>query len=258
VSDWSADLAFAQHLADIADEISMRFFRDARTSVRTKTDGTPVTEADEAIERRLRDEIGSAFPDDSVYGEEEGRAEGTSGRRWIIDPIDGTKPFSWGIRNWATLISLETGDDIVCGVASAPAVGDRYWAARGTGAVRNGKPIRVSEVTDLKDARIGYTAIHAFTREVPLLQEFLGLVDIAAADRGIGDFLGHMLVAQGSLDVMVEPLLNPWDIGAVIVIVQEAGGRMTDLEGTAHVWGGSGVSSNGPLHEAVLEAMRPA
>jgi histidinol-phosphatase len=245
----STYLEFANELADIADEISMPYFR-SELEVRSKADGTPVTEADERIERALREAIAKRYPHHGVFGEEQGDTAGRAPVRWIIDPIDGTKNFSWGIRNWATLIALEEEGRIVCGVASAPAIGERFAAARGEGATRNGETIRVSETTDLGRARVGFTSAHSFERN-GMGEAFRRLLDQTAHDRGIGDFYGHVLVAAGALDVMVEPELSPWDLGPLIVIVEEAGGRLTDFAGRAHIYGGSVVTTNGHLHEAV-------
>ena len=241
---------FAQHLADLADEISMKYFR-RDPKVRTKDDGTPVTEADEAIERVLRQEIRAAFPDHGILGEEEEERVGSSGSRWIIDPIDGTKNYSWGIPVWATLIAFERDGVVQLGVASAAALGERYTAGRGKGAMRNGEMIHVSNVDDLSKARVGFTSINGFER-TGYADAFSKLVGGARFDRGIGDFYGHVLVAAGSLDVMVEPSLRPWDLGPLLVIVEEAGGRLTDFGGNATIYGGCGLTSNGRLHTSVL------
>ena len=248
---WAAELGFAERLADMADAISTRHFRSRDMAVRSKADGTPVTIADETIERTLRDEIASAYPDHAVLGEEGGMS-GEGGRpRWIIDPIDGTKNFSWGIPNWATLIALEVEGDVVCGVVSAPALGERYAAARGAGARRNGEPLRVSGITDLSEARLGYTSADHFARP-EFGDRFQELLRSVAHDRGLGDFYGHVLVASGSLDVMLEPDLAPWDMGPLVVIVEEAGGRLTDFAGKRHIYGRSCLTTNGLLHDEVL------
>lgn len=253
-SPWSSELDFASRLADAADAISMRHFRRQETAVRTKPDGTPVTEADEAIERLLRAEIASAYPEHSVLGEEGGVTGEGSEHRWIIDPIDGTKNFSWGIPNWATLIALEVKGAVVCGVVSAPAMGERWTAARGGGARRNDEPIRVSEVSDLGRARLGFTSAVA-GGEPGFEEAFAELLRTVAHDRGFGDFYGHVLVASGSLDVMIEPGLQPWDIGPLIVIVEEAGGRITDFSGERQIYGRSCLTTNRLLHEDVLEVL---
>lgn len=247
----SGELAFAEHLADRADAISMRHFRNRETGVRTKVDGTPVTEADEAIEQLLRAEIASVYPDHGVFGEEGGVTGEDAPSRWILDPIDGTKNYSWGIPVWATLIALEDNGEIVCGVASAPALGERWTAARGHGALRNGEPIHVSPVTGLAEARLGFTSAAPHGR--PAFDEgFRVLLDSVAHDRGLGDFYGHVLVASGSLDVMIEPSLAPWDMGPLIVIVEEAGGRLTDFSGRRGIYGRSCLTTNGLLHEEIL------
>ncbi len=249
--NFAAELAFANGLADMADEISMHYFRHRDTAVREKTDGTPVTQADEEIERMLRKEIAAAFPDHGVLGEEEGESTGTVDARWILDPIDGTKNFSWGIPVWGTLIALEVGGEVVAGVASAPGLGERFSAAKGFGATRNSETIKVSDRGELSDARVGFTSVNTFV-EQDRLDQFLRYMRSSRHNRGIGDFYGHMLVAAGSLDAMVEPRLSAWDLGPLIVIVQEAGGRFTDIEGNPHIYGLSAISTNGALHEAVL------
>jgi histidinol-phosphatase len=248
----TVELEFATALADIADDISMHYWRRADTAIRSKGDGTPVTAADEEIERVLRKEIASAFPEHGVLGEEEAELRGASGAKWILDPIDGTKNFAWGIPVWATLIALEVDGEIRCGVASAPALRERYAAARTLGATRNGDPISVSETSSLSAARVGFTSIETFM-EQGFTQQFMRYVSTAKHDRGIGDFYGHMLVACGALDAMVEPRLNAWDLGPLIVIVEEAGGRFSDIGGVRHIYGQSAVSSNGVVHDAVLE-----
>lgn len=251
-SSWSAELAFAEHLAERADAISMGHFRKESTRVRSKPDGTPVTEADEAVEAMLRAEIASAYPAHGVLGEEGGVTGEDATTRWILDPIDGTKNFSWGIPVWATLIALEDEGEIVCGVVSAPALGERWTALRGMGARRNGEPIAVSQVANLSDARLGFTSAGAH-RESAFHQSFQVLVESVAHDRGLGDFYGHVLVASGSLDVMLEPALAPWDIGPLVVIVEEAGGRLTDFSGQRGIYGRCCLTTNGLLHDEVLQ-----
>jgi histidinol-phosphatase len=245
------ELEFAHHLADLADAISMQHFRRTDISVRIKEDNTPVTEADEAIEQLLRDEIKAAFPDHGILGEEQDETVSSSGAKWIIDPIDGTKNYSWGIPIWATLIAFERDGIVRCGIASAPGLGERFAAARGEGATRNGVAIHVSDVDDVREARVGFTSFHAFER-TPYADAFAKLIGRSSFDRGIGDFYGHMLVAAGSLDVMVEPSLRPWDLGPLLVIVEEAGGRLTDFDGAATIYGGCGLTTNGRLHASVL------
>lgn len=250
-ASWSAELAFAEHLAGMADAISMRHFRNQATRVRSKPDGTPVTDADEVIEEMLRVEIAVMYPGHGIFGEEGGVTGGDAPSRWILDPIDGTKNFSWGIPVWATLIALEEDGEIVCGVVSAPALGERWTAARGQGARRNGEPIAVSHVRTLAEARLGFTSATAH-RKSDFHETFQALLNTVAHDRGLGDFYGHVLVASGSLDVMLEPSLAPWDIGPLVVIVEEAGGRLTDFAGRRGIYGRSCLTTNGLLHDDVL------
>ena len=253
---FSAHLEFANGLADIADEISMHYWRRADTSVRSKVDGTPVTQADEEIERALRKEIASAFPDHGVLGEEEGETEGTSGARWILDPIDGTKNYSWGIPVWGTLIALEVDREIVAGVVSCPGMGERYSAGRGLGATRNGETIHVSEIGELSRARVAFTSVGGFVHQ-DRLDQFMRYINDTKHSRGIGDCYGHMLVASGSMEAMVEPRLSAYDLAPLIVIIEEAGGRFTDITGENTIYGQSVVSSNGRVHEAVLRIFNP-
>lgn len=255
---WTEEVAFANHLADLADQIAMDHFR-RDPGVRTKRDGTLVTEADEAVERAIRAELRSTYPRHAILGEEEGATNGgpggKGGYRWILDPIDGTNNYAWGIPVWATLIALEQDGEIVAGVASAPALGERYDAARGDGARRNGEPIRVSGVDELAQARVGYGTFRSF-EAFGWGAGFARLLQESRSSRGFGDFWGHMLVAAGSLDVMTEPIVNVWDLAALIVIVEEAGGRLTDLEGVRRIDGGCCMTTNGLLHERALEVLR--
>ena len=243
------DLQLALALADRADEITMRYFR-TELSIRTKADRTPVTEVDEAVERMIVDRLWQERPHDGILGEELGARGGTT-RRWIIDPIDATKNFIRGIPIFATLIALE-GE---LGVVSAPALGRRWWASRGDGAFCNGAPIHVSAVSDLGAAQIGYDDVLGFEKH-DLAERFLALQRRCGRARGFGDFWTHMLVAEGAIEIAVEPEIAQWDVAAVQVIVDEAGGRFTNLAGEARADGGSAVSTNALLHDAVLEALR--
>jgi len=241
------DLELALDLADAADAITMRSFR-ASFSVRTKADRTPVTEVDETVETMIRERLQRERPDDGIVGEEFGSQAG-AGRRWIIDPIDATKNFIRGIPIFATLIAR----DDVAGVVSAPALGRRWWASRGEGAFCNGERIHVSAIDDLRDAQIGYDDVAGFA---PRESQFVALLRRCGRSRGFGDFWTHMLVAEGAIEIAVEPTVAWWDMAAVRVIVEEAGGRFTTLGGEPRADGGSGVSTNGKLHDAVLEALR--
>lgn len=234
------DLRLALALADAADEITMHHFQSATLSVRTKSDRTPVSEADEAVERMIRDGLAKERPDDGIVGEEFGTV--TRARNWIIDPIDATKNYVRGIPVFATLIAL---DDSV-GVVSAPALQRRWWAVRGEGAFCNGRRIHVSAVDKLEDAQAD---LQADDRNMPLIGR-------CGRTRCFGDFWQHMLVAEGAIEIALDPIAAWWDMAPILVIVQEAGGRLTNLAGEARADGGSGVSTNGVLHDEVLAALR--
>jgi histidinol-phosphatase len=248
------DLQLALELADIADAMTMAGFRDETLRVETKSDLSPVTEVDRRTEAALRGHIGGARPQDAVVGEEYGES-GAGGRRWFLDPIDGTKNFVRRIPVFATLIGLEQDGEIVAGVCSAPALHARWWAARGMGAFESGRRIRVSSVQQLAEANLSYDDVAGF-EEHGMGERFLALARRCYRTRGLGDFWSHVLVAEGAVDVAVEPEVNPWDLAPLKVIVEEAGGRFTDLSGAARIDGGSAVSSNGLLHDAVLAALR--
>jgi histidinol-phosphatase len=257
------DLALALELADLADRRTMERFRAEDLVVETKPDLTPVTEVDWAVEELLRKRIAAERPDDLVVGEELGAdgADGAGGAgtaRWIIDPIDGTKNYVRGVPVFATLIALERDGAVAVGVASAPALGRRWWAARGEGAFVNGAPMRVSRVGRLDDAHLGHASVSSWAAR-GLDHGFLELERRCWRGRGFGDFWIHMLVAEGALDVAVEPEVSLWDVAPLQVIVEEAGGRFTSLEGAPRPDGGSAVSSNGLLHDEVLAilAARP-
>lgn len=232
----SADLDFALRLAADADALSLPRFRAVDLRVETKPDLTPVTDADRAVERALRERIGRERPGDGVLGEEEGESAADSGLRWILDPVDGTRNFSRGIPVWATLIALERDGEIVCGVASAPALGRRWWAARGEGAYRDGERIRVSATAALAEATVSCT----YARDLARFESR------AWHTRGFCDFWQHVLVAEGSVDVAVDVRLARWDVAALEPIVAEAGGRIDDA------WDGQTISSNGVLHGEAL------
>jgi histidinol-phosphatase len=240
----SADLDFALALADEADALSLPRFRAVDLHVETKPDLTPVTDADRAVERALRERIARERPGEAVLGEEEGDEGGDV--RWIVDPIDGTKNFSRGIPVWATLIALERDGVVVCGVASAPALGHRWWAARGEGAYRDGERLAVSRIARLEEATV------SFSRSGLDDPRTIGLALAAWHAQPFSDFWAHLLVAEGGVDVAAEHVMNVWDNAVLQVIVEEAGGRFTDLRGDARIDGGNAVSTNGLLHDEVL------
>ncbi len=231
-----ADLRFALQLADAADAVTLPRFRAADLHVETKPDLTPVTDADRSVERLLRERIAHERHGEGVLGEEEGDDGGET--RWIVDPIDGTRNFSRGIPVWATLLALERGGAVVCGVVSAPALGRRWWAARGGGAFANGERIRVSDVDDLESASVSCTLAADLARLEPRVWHA----------RGLGDFWQHVLVAEGALDAAVDSPLALWDYAALEPIVSEAGGRLDHVNGQV-------VSSNGALHDALAQCL---
>ncbi|HVG23329.1 MAG TPA: histidinol-phosphatase [Thermoanaerobaculia bacterium] len=248
------DLRLALALADAADAITLRHFQSATLAVRTKVDMTPVSEADEEVERVLRTMLAAERPGDAIIGEEFGTS-GSASRRWIVDPIDGTKNYVRGIPVYATLIGLVDGERPIVGVVSAPALSRRWWASQGEGAFCNGRPIRASRISEVSEAHVAYDSVTDFDR-AGSTNAFLELMRRCTRARGFGDFWIHMLVAEGAIEIAIEPAVAPWDMAAVQPIVEEAGGRFTDLRGNARFDGGSGLSTNGLLHDEVLECFR--
>lgn len=243
------ELGFANHLADRAAEMALPLFRRG-PEVRLKDDRTPVTEADVAIEAMVRREVEATFPGDAVVGEEEGGRLG-AGRAWIVDPIDGTRNFAAGVQVWGTLVALAVDGEPLLGVAAAPALDERYAAVRGEGCTLNGATIRVSPIR-----KLGESTICAYRSEEWLAhpdgEGLFGLAREVTRMVGFTDFWGHCLVARGSIEAALEPSLRIWDWAALKVIVEEAGGRMTTLDGGACADGGSILTSNGVLHDAVV------
>jgi histidinol-phosphatase len=259
VSEFAGDLDLAVRLADAADAVSMQRFGAADLVVEAKPDLTPVSDADTATERALRDVLAVERPQDAVSGEEYGTS-GTSTRRWVIDPIDGTKNYVRGVPVWATLIGLLDGTDPVVGVVSAPALGRRWWAARGAGAwtsALGGEPRRlaVSRVATLEDASLSYASLSGWA-EAGLRDALVALTERVWRSRAYGDFWSYMLVAEGAVDLAAEPELSLWDMAALAPIVTEAGGRFTGLDGIDGVHQGNAAASNGVLHDAFLAALR--
>jgi histidinol-phosphatase len=255
VASYDDDLRFAHVLADAADDITTKRFRSLDLRVDTKPDLTPVSDADQATEDSLRNILRRSRPRDAVIGEESGQT-GKGPRRWVIDPIDATKNYVRGIPVWATLIGLMDGDDVVAGVVTAPALGRRWWAATGGGAwagksLSKATRCRVSDVSELSDASLSYSGIGGWAK-AGRLDGFMSLTQAVWRTRAFGDFWSHMLVAEGSVDVSAEPEVSLWDLAALQVIVQEAGGRFTSLDGVATPEGGSVVCTNGRLHDEVL------
>ena len=255
----SQELEFAVGAAREAGAITLRYFQDAALAVDTKADGSPVTRADREAERLLRERIGEAYPADGILGEEEGEHIGESGRVWILDPVDGTKSFARGVPLYGTMIGLEENGQAVLGVVYFSALREMMFAARGCGAWwlrdiggdEQRVPARVSEVSELGRALLCVTSVGSFVHagEITL---YAALRGVTGLDRGWSDCYGHMLVATGRADVHVDPWMNVWDCAALQPIVEEAGGSFTDLAGNATHRGGSGVSTNAALRDAVL------
>jgi histidinol-phosphatase len=261
MTDLTCDLALALALADSADRITLDRAGAADLRVEAKPDRSPVTDADLAVEDAIRAVLRTHRPRDEVIGEERGGASGDAGRAWLLDPIDGTKNFLRGVPVWATLIALVENGEPAVGVISAPALRRRWWAATGAGAHTrdpNGtsRAITVSGVGDLADAYLSTTDLGSWTR-YRSRESYLSLVDATWESRAFGDFWQHCLVAEGAIDLAAEPIVNPWDVAAVQVLVQQAGGRFTDLEGVARYDGGTALSSNGLLHDAALTLLTP-
>lgn len=252
------DLALALRMADRADEMTLAAFRSEDLAIDTKPDLTPVTEADRGVERMVRETLAQERPDDPVVGEEYGGAD-SGGRRWIVDPIDGTKNFVRGVPVWATLIALAIDDEVVVGVVAAPALGRRWWAAKGSGAWTRGpedtadRRCRVSGVSNIADASFSFSDGVAWPPGS--LEEMMGSV---WRTRGYGDFWSHMLVAEGHVDIAAEPELDIWDLAALVAVVEEAGGTITAFAGDGPILSGAGaITTNGPLHAAASRIIRP-
>ncbi|HEY9365051.1 MAG TPA: inositol monophosphatase family protein [Agromyces sp.] len=276
----TSDLALALELADLADAVSIGRFRAIDLDVQTKPDRSPVTEADLAVERAIRERISAARPDDGILGEEFG-TEGDGTRQWIIDPIDGTANFLRGVPVWGTLISLAIDGVPVVGVASAPAMGRRWWAATGLGAwtttsaaeagasdagtsdaeaaggdasVPGARRLQVSGVASLTDASLSFQSL-AQWRDAGYLDRLLALSERVWRDRAYGDLWSYMLLAEGLIDITGEFDVKPYDLAALIPIVEEAGGRFTAITGERGPWHGSALATNGALHDEVLAAL---
>jgi histidinol-phosphatase len=249
----SSDLPLALALADAADAVTTAHFRRADLVVEAKPDLTPVTEADRAAETAIRDHVARERPGDVVLGEEYGES-GSGSRRWVIDPIDGTKNFVRGHPVWATLIALQEDDAVTVGVVSAPALGRRWWCARGEGAwtrAIDGAESRchVSGVHNLGDAFLAYSGLAAWGAHE---DNFRALTKAVWRTRGFGDFWSYTMVAEGTVDIACEPEVSLWDLAPLQLLVEEAGGTFTDLSGTARADGGNALATNGLLHRNVL------
>lgn len=269
-SPYADDLTLALALTDAADTITMARFEATDLQVESKPDLTPVSDADTAVEKEIRSMLSTHRSEDSVLGEEFGGDVTLTGRQWVIDPIDGTKNFVRGVPVWATLISLLVDGKPVLGVVSAPALSRRWWAAEGTGAWRSfatpavptgdqvpsaaPRQLSVSKVGKIEDASVAISSLSGWA-DRGLRDQLLSLTDRAWRLRGYGDFWSYMLVAEGAVDIAAEPEVNLWDLAALAPIVEEAGGRFTDITGVDGPHGGSAIATNGLLHEETVSEL---
>lgn len=251
--EWRSRYEAAQEAARQASRVALRYF-DGEFAVEWKKDQTPVTVADRETEQAVRTALHTAFPSDGFLGEEYGDQSGTSGFRWIIDPIDGTRNFVRGIPVWATLVGLEYQGEQIAGVVEAPAMGLSYRALRGDGAYRGERRIHVSDIDDLQKAQF-FTSSPSWFWKIGAMDNFLDLVQRTNRHRGFGDFYGFMLVAQGSGEFMMEYGVNVWDVAALKPIIEEAGGRTSDWTGKPNIHRRDVLASNGKVHDAVLQAL---
>lgn len=247
-------IRFLTEIADEADAIALRLFRIGTLKVQVKPDSSPVSEADQEIEATARGLVARHHPELGILGEEEGET-GSRDRRLILDPIDGTRNFVRGIPVFATLLAIEVEGEVVAGLVSAPALGQRWHAARGAGAWNRDRRLKVSPISEWSEAQVFHGSLSGSeAREVP--PGLFTLIRQSERSRGYGDFWQHMLVAEGSGEVAVDPKVAPWDIAALQVIVEEAGGRATTLSGERSIYGGSLVSSNRALHDSAIQLLQ--
>ena len=259
--EYNDDLRLAHVLADNADSLSMDRFGALDLQIDTKPDMTYVTESDQAVEATIRRNLKSARTRDVVLGEEQGQdvsdaSRDDGGRRWIIDPIDGTSNFVRGVPVWATLIALEEDGEVVAGCVSAPALGRRWWASKGTGAftgksLMSSRPISVSKVSNLESASMSYASLGGW-EAIGKRDAFAALLRRCWRTRAYGDFWSYMLLAEGAVDIAAEPELKVWDMAALDIVVREAGGRFTSLAGESGPWGDNALATNGLLHDEAM------
>ena len=254
--EWRSRYDLAIEAAQQAGKLAFSYFEHA-LEVERKSDDSPVTIADRSAEERIRTLVSRFFPNDGFLGEEFGDQEGSSGYRWIIDPIDGTKSFIRHNPIWATLIGLEYQGEQIGGVVYIPTFGQTFHALRGDGAYRDARRIRVSDISELSQSVMAYSSMGWFTR-AGKAEVFHRLYSATARQRGYGDFYGFVLVAQGSCDLMIEHGVHAWDVAATKVLVEEAGGRFTDWNGVPTIHTPDVLASNGRLHETVLSYLQDA
>lgn len=253
--DFDKELKFTLELCDSIDKYTHESFEKREFSVMTKADLTPVTEIDQETEKRIRQAIEDAFPNDGIEGEEFGRESTGTSRNWIVDPIDGTKNYLRGVPIWGTLIALCIDDQPVMGVISAPAITRRWWASKGNGAFVNSKEIHVSKIDDIEKTEASFGNLTQFV-EGGYPNALNNLTNKISRARGIGDFWSHALVAEGALECGMDPICAPWDIAPIKIIVEEAGGKFTSFDGEDTIRGNSGLSTNGLLHDEFIALMK--
>lgn len=250
------ELSFSIEICQAAGRVAMDFLERGVEAV-MKDDDTPVTAADRACERLIREAICRRFPGDAILGEEEGEsspAEGAAGRRWIVDPIDGTYNYARALPIFSTLLALEVDGAIEVGVIHAPAFGDTFWAGKGGGAFKNGRTLAVSAVDSLAASQFNFGAPRRILEE-GLWDGFTRLVGSTYRQRGFGDYLGFAFVFEGKSEAMLEVGVKPWDLAPMKIIAEEAGGRFSDLEGGSSIYSGSCLVSNGLVHDRVLDIL---
>lgn len=254
MAPFAHELEVARHAVERAGRLTLEHYRSVSLVVETKADASPVTIADRGAEALLRKELAAAFPRDGLFGEELGDTPGTSGRRWIIDPIDGTQSFIRGVPFYGVLVGLEVDGRCEVGVAGFPALGETLWAVRGGGAFANGEPARVSAVRTLAEATV-VTSDAGPRHFGDKFDAFVRLLGRVARHRGWGDCYGYALVATGRAEVMLDPLLNPWDIAALVPILEEAGAVFCDWKGGSSIYAGSGIGTTAVLRDEVLATL---
>lgn len=246
----ASDLEFAVDVVRQAGELTMNHFRATELEVIRKADGTPVTLADQGAETLMRRLIQERFPDDAILGEEDGESTGTSGRRWVIDPIDGTEAFTHGVALYSNLLYLEDEHGPAIGIINIPAIGEMCWAGRGLGSFLNGIPCRVSSKSDLTGSVLSTSGFDYWEPDMLMSARHSGL-----QMRTWGDGYGYLLVASGRIEVMVDPVINFWDIAPCLVIIPEAGGTLSRVDGATGVDLSSCIATNGHVHDQVIKVL---
>lgn len=248
MTDW---ISFLQSITALSDPIALRYFNADDLKVEIKPDRTPVSQGDQDIEDFIRQLVAKQHPELSILGEEYGATRTDSNLTLIIDPIDGTKNFIAGIPFFATLLAIEEEGEVIAGLVSAPATGDTWWAAKGQGAFHNGKPIQVSNVTNIEESMAFYGSLYG-SEASQQVEPVLALLKQTYRQRGFGDYLQHMMVAMGKGEFAMDFNLKPWDVAPMKIIVEEAGGVCTDSSGKASIYGGNAITSNGQFHDKVI------